>query len=75
MLLLMLLISLFLLKLILFLVPVLIIHYSEFGSLSQADIILPLMNTSILSQNLIKFFLMVSFLTVVCKIPWWVLDF
>lgn len=34
----------------LFLVPVLIIHYSEFGSHPQADIILPLTNTSIMSQ-------------------------
>ena len=49
-LLLMFLINLFLLKLILFPVPVLIIPYSEFGSHPQADIILPLMNTSIMSQ-------------------------
>lgn len=44
------LINLFLLKLILFLVPDLIIHYSEFGSHPQADIVLPLMSTSIMSQ-------------------------
>lgn len=44
------LINLFLLKVILFLVSVLIIHYSEFGSHLQADIILLLMNASIMSQ-------------------------
>ena len=43
------LINLFLLESILFLVPFLIIHYSEFGSHPQVGTVLPLVETCIMS--------------------------